>query len=221
MRGSAKRYSFDREMIEITVAVPKSELSDHLLEQMSLGYYMPCDLLIEDGRTITRKQRMKIYAILGDICDYTGFTLDEMKVIQKAIFRAEKHYNKFSLSNCGLQIAREFIEYILEWAFMEDIPLSGETIEQCKDIKNYVYLCTIKRLCVVCGKQHAQIHHATETVGSGRNRTEISHIGYDVLPLCQAHHNEAHNTGLASFNKKYCLVPVKVDVRINKMMRGR
>ena len=88
---------------------------------------------------------------------------------------------------------------------------------------NYlIYLSTINRQCVICGKPGADLAHR-EAVGSGRNRNKVNHIGERVLALCRKHHSSQHQMGVDSFDKLHHLENswIKVDEKLNNMMTGR
>jgi hypothetical protein len=69
------------------------------------------------------------------------------------------------------------------------------------DIQDYVYQCLINKKCAVCGKR-ADLHHI-DAVGMGNDRTEVSHLGREVMSLCRVHHTEMHTIGKADFFQKY------------------
>ena len=55
-----------------------------------------------------------------------------------------------------------------------------------------------------------------DRVGMGRDRQEICHIGMRALPLCRAHHEEAHRHGDGRLMEKYHLEEVAIDGKIAK-----
>lgn len=83
------------------------------------------------------------------------------------------------------------------------------------------FTLAVNRNCVICGKPNADLAHY-EAVGRGFNRNKMNHYDKHVLALCREHHNEQHNIGVKSFDKKYHLEGswIKVDERLNKMLKG-
>lgn len=184
---------------------------------------LPVDVEVKiiDPNKITTKQRKKIFALCNDIEAHTGQPREYMRQMFKDYLSFINGYEKLSLSDCTKQQARELIEIILNWVFLHDVPLNYKTSDLLKNDKEFLYLSTINRTCVICGKQHADLAHRY-AVGRGRNRNEINHYDNEVLALCREHHTEQHAIGINSFNDKYHLRDswVKVDERLNKMLRG-
>lgn len=174
-----------------------------------------------DRYEITKSQRKKAYALLQAICRWTGYTpLETEKEIAKAIFLSSQVptlAETFSLSNCSREVARLFIDWLIDFCLLHDIPCGEPLWKLCEDIPRYVYMALIHKRCAVCGKK-AELHHV-DAVGSGRNRKEICHIGMKVLPLCRLHHIECHRIGKTDFLNRYILEPVRVDERICEVYR--
>lgn len=196
------------------------------ISRACLRQYKDVEIILNDGRKISPEQRRKIYALIGEVAEYingmrTTGTIAETKAMLKMEFmlnRMEKMERKlFSLSNCDVTIAREFINYIVEFIITNDIPTKVPLIEQCEDIQKYVYACLMNKKCAVCGK-HADLHHV-DRVGMGGNRETMNHLGLRCLPLCREHHTVLHSTSEIDFMKKYHLEPVKIDKGIAKVYR--
>ena len=129
---------------------------------------------------------------------------------------------RLSLSDCTRKQAGELIDVILEWIFINDIPLNYKTSDLMKQDQTFLYLATVHRKCVICGKNFSDLAHRY-AVGRGRNRKEIDHYGNEVLALCRRHHKTQHDMGIQSFNEKYHLENswVPVNKRLNDMLKGR
>jgi len=172
----------------------------------------------DDGRHISPEQRRKVYALLREIADYVGENAEDMKKTMKMEFvlnRMQGMTRKmFSLSRCPMELATDFISYLIEFIIENDIPTTISLIDNCDDISKYVYACLMNKKCCVCGRP-CDLHHV-DTVGMGRDRDEINHLGMEVLPLCREHHTEAHTVGNEGFIDKYHLQTVKVDKDIAK-----
>lgn len=179
--------------------------------------YGKARIMLCDSRTITTDQRKKIYALLGEIADYMGefpeIVKKQMK-LQFKIERLEKMAGDFSFSDCSVELASEFIDFLVELIIAWEIPCKQPLIELCDDIRRYVYVCLKYKKCAVCG-QKTELHHV-DAVGMGYNRREIVHEGMRALPLCRKHHQEVHTVGNNDFIKKYSLEPVQLNKELCK-----
>ena len=90
-----------------------------------------------------------------------------------------------------------------------------------KQDQTFLYLATVHRKCVICGRRGELAHH--KAIGRGANRKKMDHYGYEVLALCRRHHQTQHDMGMQSFNEKYHLENswVPVNKRLNEMLKGR
>lgn len=202
----------------VDVRVPFSPAD---LERAALRQYEAAEVGFRDGRTLLPEQRMKAYALLGEIANYCGYTKDEAKLAHKHEFVTRHleglHKELFSLSDCDETTAREFITYLIDFCLEFNVPTNRPLAELCDDIQRYVYSCLMRKACAVCGKK-ADLHHV-DRVGMGRDRTEINHVGMQALPLCREHHQEAHQHGDAALVDKYHLESIAIDARIAKVYR--
>lgn len=164
---------------------------------------------IKDGRTISHKERSKIYATIGDICNYTGHTVDEMKDYFKIQYMIKSGCDWFSLSDVDVTTANGFLEMLIEFCLEWDIPTKDALAERSPDIARYIYWCLVHKKCCITQKK-AQLHHV-DAVGAGRNRKDIIHRGMRVLPLHWQVHRESHDMGQKSFEEKYHVFGVKLD----------
>lgn len=204
-----------------SVVVENVDLTDDALLLLDNGYPLDVNVEIQDGKRITVKQRKKIFALVNDIEAHTGQPRQYMREMFIDFITFLNGYSKrFSLSDCTRKQAGELIDVILEWVFVNDIPLNYKTSDLMKQDQTFLYLATVHRKCVICGK-HAELAHY-HAVGRGRNRRKIDHTDNKVLALCSNHHREQHNMGMDSFNAKYHLTDswVQVDSRLNKMLKG-
>ena len=125
----------------------------------------------------------------------------------------------FSLADCDMSTAREFITYLIDFIIANDIPTRVPLIDNCDDIAAYMYACTMHRKCAVCGKP-ADIHHCEGSrIGAGVDRTKVHQLGREVLPLCRVHHTELHTMPESEFVKKYHLQKVKLDEALCKRLK--
>lgn len=188
--------------------------------------YSEVEVIFQDGRRISGEQRRKVYALIGEIAEFVaGYrnseTIEETKNQRKWEFILERMESQerrlFSLSNCSVTLAREFITYLIDFIIKHDIPSSVSLLDNCEDIGAYIYACTMSRKCAVCGKE-AQIHHVTGSkIQSGNDREKVHHLGREILPLCAVHHEQCHNNEV-DFIERYHLQPIKLDEALCKKL---
>lgn len=204
-----------------SVVVENVDLTDDALLLLDNGYPLDVNIDIQDGKRITVKQRKKVFALVNDIEAHTGQPRDWLReMFQDFVVVLNGYSKRLSLSDCSRKQAGELIDVILEWIFINDIPLNYKTSDLMKNDQTFLYLATVHRKCVICGKYGELAHY--RAVGRGRNRRKIDHTDNKVLALCSNHHREQHNIGMDSFNAKYHLKDswVSVDERLNKMLKG-
>ena len=204
-----------------SIVVEGVDLTDDALLLLDNGYPLDVNIEIQDGKKITVKQRKKIFALVNDIEGHTGQPRDWLRLMFQDYVSLLKGYSKrLSLSDCTRKQAGELIDVILEWIFINDIPLNYKTSDLMKNDQTFLYLATVHRKCVICGKYGELAHY--HAVGRGRNRRKIDHTDNRVLALCREHHQMQHDMGMDSFNAKYHLTDswVQVNARLNKMLKG-
>ena len=206
-----------------SVVVENLDLTDDDLLLLDNGYPLDVNIEIQDGKKITVKQRKKVFALLNDIEAHTGSPREDMKEMFTDFIVTLNGYSKrLSLSDCTRRQAGELIDVILEWIFINDIPLNYKTSDLMKNDQTFLYLATVHRKCIICGKSNAELAHY-HAVGRGRNRRKIDHTDNRVLALCHFHHKQQHDMGIQSFNEKYHLENswIPVNKRLNEMLKGR
>lgn len=189
--------------------------------------YNDVEIILPDGRRISPEQRRKCYALIGEIAEYVdgvrnAEAIEDTKSMMKWEFilhRMESQERQlFSLSNCDVTTARNFIDYLVWFCVKNDIPMKISPLEYCEDIAKYIVACLHSRKCVVCGKP-ADIHHCDgDRIGMGNNRDEVHHLGRKVLPLCREHHDAAHHDE-KGFIDKYHLQTIELDKDLCKRLK--
>ena len=194
----------------------KCHIPNELIDERFIATVMRGEIRVDDGRRISSEQRKKIYALCRDISDYTGHDVEDLKEnILKVGFMIKEDRDYFSLSDVDMTTARYFIEYILEFCFEWDVPLSDKTVVLAKEVNNYLYLCLKYRRCAVCGR-YADIHHHEGLIGAGRNRAKHNHEESKFIALCRTHHTECHTLGHKTFENKYKLAAIKLNAQAIK-----
>ena len=203
-----------------SVVVENVDLTDDALLLLDNGYPLDVNFEVIDGKKITVQQRKKIFALLNDIYLFTGQPQEDLRQQFQFYLEMIKGYERISLTNTTRHIASELIDTIIAWVFQNDIPLNYKTSDLMKNDQTFLYLATVHRKCVICGKYGELAHY--HAVGRGRNRRKIDHTDNRVLALCHSHHREQHDIGMDSFNGKYHLTDswVQVNGRLNKMLKG-
>ena len=189
--------------------------------------YNDVEIILPDGRRISPEQRRKCYSVIGEIAEYVNGirnaeTIEDTKTMMKWEFilaRMESQERQlFSLSNCDVTTARNFIDYLIEFCVKNDIPMKISPLEYCEDIAKYIIACLYSRKCAICGKP-AHIHHCEGSrIGAGNDRDKVHHLGREVIPLCAVHHDEAHHDEKC-FIDKYHLQPIKLDKDLCKRLK--
>lgn len=166
------------------------------------------EIRLTDGREISADQRKKIFAIIRDISVWCGHEPEYIRAYTEFDYRLQKNLEPFSLSNCDMSTAKEYINYLIDFCFYHNVPTKDTLLNETDEISKYLYLCLEHRKCAVCNAK-ADIHHV-DKVGAGRDRTKIGHKGLKAIALCRIHHQEAHQIGNAFF-EKYHIYGIKLD----------
>lgn len=198
---------------EDDLPVLRIQLNEHpnyeLMSSMSIpGKGINCDVRMYDAKTITPQQRRFIFALFRDISKSTGSEIVDVKQALIEQFSFENEMHTFSLSNCGRDVARGLIRYLIRFVLEWNIEVK-DCYEYLLQDNYYFYQCLKHRVCCLCGK-HADIAHV-ETVGIGRNRNEINHVKHHFMALCREHHQEQHKIGIHTFINRYHILPVKMS----------
>lgn len=191
------KYKESQNGTELIITIP----GKHIGRDICRKHIKSAEMRIDDGRHISAEQRKKVYATIRDIADYTGYLPEEQKEWLKYLHIINTGCDYFSLSDCTMDTAREFINTILEYALENGIPLSEEAINRTDDIGRYLYFCIKNKKCAICGKD-GEIHHEN-AIGMGNNRNTVDDSGYKKICLCRFHHTQAHQLGVIRFTEMY------------------
>lgn len=163
-------------------------------KRMTSKQFQKCTIQLTDGRKLSSNQRNMCYALLRDISDYSGSSLNDTKTAMKMQFAESSGASEdFSLSNADMTTVRAFQRFLVRFILDFDIPTRVPLIQYVDDAESYIYGCLVNKRCCVCGKK-ADLHHV-DRVAMGRNRDEIIHEGMKALPLCRDHHIEVDQLG--------------------------
>lgn len=219
-RVKGKIVNYDERRGVVTIEAPYADFA-----RMCRREYKEVEITMIDSRPLSDRQRRCCYAMIREIADYMGdmqtATQDTMEkafcsAMKRERANATKEWAKirfwcdelqetaeglFSLSNAPMSVVAAFQSWLARFIVREDIPTNRPMLEYVDDIEDYVYACLMHKKCPICGRR-ADLHHV-ETVGMGRDRTQIIHEGMEVLPLCREHHMEIHRIGKGEFFDKY------------------
>ena len=137
---------------ELVVFVPKMRLGDLVRRKRICN----AELRFDDGRHISVEQRKKAYATIRDIADWAGYLPEEMKEHLKYEHMIRTGDAYFSLSNCSMDTAREFINTILEFSLENGVPLSEDAVGMGNN-RNRIDDSSYRKICL-CRKHHTVAH---------------------------------------------------------------
>lgn len=210
-RIKGRIVGYDERRGEILIRAPYTDYAT-----MCRREYKDCEIVLNDSRPLSDKQRRSCYALIREVAQWSGDDERSMKEILKIDFWCgellEMADKMFSLSNAPMSIVAGFQSWLVKFILSNDIPTSRPLLDFVDDTESYVFSCLANKKCVICGKR-ADLHHC-DAVGMGRDRAEIIHEGMSVLPLCREHHTEIHTIGRDTFMEKYHIHGVPADKTI-------
>jgi len=200
----------------MTVYIPYQNIN-----RAAIRKYDAVQVGLPDGRRISPEQCKKAHALIGEISAWVGDLPQYVKRLMKFEF-VQNHIESlaremFSLSNCDVTTAREFISFLIDFILEHDIPTKIPLTELCEDIEKYVYACLLHKKCACCGKA-AELHHM-DAIGMGRDRTEVYQLGMKVISLCRTCHTKAHGSGASWLKDDMHLVGIPLTKEIGKAYR--
>jgi len=170
-------------------------------------------LVFNDGRKISGKQRKMAYILLNLICKHHGydkFAAQELRETLKIDYIKKSNSKWFSLSDCNMTEANNYIKYLIYFSVETGIELPV-TLVKDEHTSAFIYACLMNRKCVISGEPNADIHHCSGKVGAGRNRRKVDNRNSEFLPLSRKYHQEAHTIGDNAFFEKYKLYGMKLN----------
>lgn len=195
------------EGVDMVIHIP-----DDIFERVVDKQITDVEIRLDDGRHISNEQRGKIFATLKDIALYTGDVPEYLRSILTYNYCIEAGLPMFSLSDCSIDVARGFINYLIEFVLFHNIPLSDIAINRTDDIDKYLYSCLKHRRCAITGLAGADIHHVTGSrVGMGHDRLKIDHSNLEIIALNREWHNKVHNEGETDVFEAYKIYGLKGD----------
>ncbi|MGJ0848280.1 putative HNHc nuclease [Tissierella praeacuta] len=185
---------------DLILHIPKELVRTKIMKYRN-NNIINAEIRIDDNRTITVEQRKKIFATIKDISLYTGDHPEELRVWLLYDYCISTGEIPFSLSDCSISQAREFINFIIDFILKENIPISDMALNRTDDIDRYLWGCIKYKKCAICGRK-GETHH-WDAIGMGNDRTSIDDSNLRKIQLCREHHTEAHAIGRDTFGSKY------------------
>ncbi|MCD2492754.1 putative HNHc nuclease [Lacrimispora sp. NSJ-141] len=192
-----KKYRETKEGTDLVIHIPDRQLGDMIAEKR----IRDAEIRMDDGRHISAEQRRKAYATINDIAMWMGDAPEAVKEWMKYRHICRTGDGYFSLSDCTMDTAREFINTLLDFCLEQGVPLGEYGAQRTDDIGKYLWCCLKYKKCAVCGRP-GEVHH-WDAVGMGNDRTRVDDSGHRKICLCREHHTAAHSRGNASFEKMY------------------
>lgn len=186
---------------DLLLHIPKEKVQRKIMKYRN-NNRIDVEIRINDDRKITNGQRAKIFATIKDISLFTGEHPEELRAWLLYDYCIANGKVPFSLRDCSISEAREYITFIIDFILKENIPLSDKALNRTEDIDNYLYGCIKYKRCCICGKSPSDLHH-TDSIGMGNDRKTLDDSKHKKMQLCRTHHNEAHNIGIDSFELKH------------------
>ena len=192
-----KGYKESDNGTELKVLIPTLRIGDLLVDK----HIKKAEMRFDDGRTISAEQRRKVFALLNDISEWNGDIPEALKEHMKYYHMAKVGCEHFSLSDCTMTDAREFINTLIEFCLENSVPLSDSGANLTDDMSRYLYFCIMNKKCCICG-QNGEIHHV-QRIGMGANRNKVDDTEYPKMCLCRKHHTQCHTMPQTDFNRMY------------------
>lgn len=188
------------------------------IDRAVLRKYDAVQIGLPDGRTISPEQRRKAHALIGEIAEWQGDLPEFVKRLMKIEFITSRlqalEKTMFSLADCDVTTAREFITYLIDFMLEYDVPSRVPLAELCDDIQRYVYACLMRKKCAVCGNA-GELHHFA-AIGMGSDRATVYQVGMPVISLCRECHTKAHTKGKSWLTGDMHLVAIPLTEEIGK-----
>lgn len=196
---------------EIVITLPVERVYPGLkqLIEERLNHY---PIKVIPVKRLSKAQNGLIHVLLKQFGEELGWTMQDMKEYQKEQFALSRDLGKFSTANCDMEMANDFIAFIIEQALENEINLYvlnkydnryKSILKVDKTTERYVIACLRAKTCAICGRKGADLHH-WKTIASAAGAYENDDgLKTPFMSLCRIHHNEFHEIGQKEFEEKY------------------
>ena len=207
MRIIAQRHGKD-----LVVHLSQEPDEDHLETVNGQSDQVWVDLTFADPRQARPQQRRLFFALLNDIAEYFVVPQEFLKTLfytQYEFYTAGKSISLSDATQSSVSDANQLLDLVIDFMFEWHVPFKKGYELLPKDEAYYQYECCRHRVCAICGREHADIHH-WDAVGS-ETRKLADHRQHRFMALCRTCHNEFHQIGPVKFTQKYHVQPIKLN----------
>lgn len=170
------------------------------------------DLEFADPRKARPQQRRLFFALLNDIATYYVVPPDFLKMMfytQYEFYTAGKSISLSDATKSSVSDANQLLDLVIDFMFEWHVPFKKGYELLPKDEAYYQYECCRHRVCAICGREHADIHH-WDAVGS-ETRKLTDHRKHRFMALCRKHHQLVHTMGSHDFFNQFHIKPMKLS----------
>lgn len=128
---------------------------------------------------------------------------------QYEFYTAGKSISLSDATKSSVSDANQLLDLVIDFMFEWHVPFKKGYELLPKDEAYYQYECCRHRVCAICGREHADIHH-WDAVGT-ETRKLADHRQHRFMALCRTCHNEFHQIGPVKFTQKYHVNPIKLN----------
>ena len=159
----------------------------------------------ELSQLISDEQRKKIYALIKDIANDIGETLEQAKENLKQEYCQDREKDYFSLKDTEKENATEFVKWLIEFAFQNGVHLNEKPQNYIDDIQFLMKQSIKHKKCLICGDiENIDIHHLQGSrAGASGGRKNMDHSKANMVALCRKQHSEVESIGHQAFCEKY------------------
>lgn len=207
MRIIAQRHGKD-----LVVHLSQEPDEDHLETVNGQSDQVWVDLTFADPRQARPQQRRLFFALLNDIAEYFVVPQEFLKTLfytQYEFYTAGKSISLSDATQSSVSDANQLLDLVIDFMFEWHVPFKKGYELLPKDEAYYQYECCRHRVCAICGREHADIHH-WDAVGT-ETRKLTDHRKHRFMALCRTCHNEFHQIGPVKFTQKYHVNPIKLN----------
>lgn len=196
---------------EIIITLPVEKVYPGLKQQIEerLNHY---PIKVIPVKRLSKAQNGLIHVLLKQFGEELGWTMQDMKEYQKEQFALSRDLEKFSTANCDMEMANDFIAFIIEQALENEINLYvlnkhdnryKSILKVDKTTERYVIACLRAKTCAICGRRGVDLHHWKTIASAAGTYENDDGLKTPFMSLCRIHHNEFHDKGQKEFEEKY------------------
>ena len=196
---------------EIVITLPVEKVYPGLKQQIEerLNHY---PIKVIPVKRLSKAQNGLIHVLLKQFGEELGWTMQDMKEYQKEQFALSRDLEKFSTANCDMEMANDFIAFIIEQALENEINLYvlnkhdnryKNILKVDKTTERYVIACLRTKTCAICGRKGVDLHHWKTIASVAGTYENDDGLKTPFMSLCRIHHNEFHEIGQKEFEEKY------------------